>query len=121
MVWLVERQEELHPILAVALGDADEIVVRFPVGEGCRVDGASLGTLQLDIDPGFHVLAVRRGGRYAYRPRGSFVLQAGDELIASGPSEGEALLAELCGWVLVEDDETGEDRLEPARAASRTS
>jgi hypothetical protein len=23
------------------------------------------------------------------------------------------MLAELCGWKLVEDDETGEDRLEP--------
>jgi uncharacterized protein with PhoU and TrkA domain len=59
------------------------------------------------------VLAVRRGGRYAYRPRGAFRFHSGDELIASGPSEGEPLLAELCGWRLVEDDETGEDRLEP--------
>ncbi|MGD9798903.1 MAG: TrkA C-terminal domain-containing protein, partial [Acidimicrobiia bacterium] len=81
--------------------------------EGSRVDGASLAELRLDIDPGFHVLAVRRGGRYLYRPRGTQRLVAGDELIASGPSEGESLLATLCGWVLVEDDETGEDRLEP--------
>ena len=28
------------------------------------------------IDPGFHVLAVRRGGRYAYRPRGTHRLRA---------------------------------------------
>ncbi|MGE0794044.1 MAG: potassium channel family protein [Acidimicrobiia bacterium] len=113
MVWLVERQEEVHPILSIALGDADEVVMRMPVGEGSRVDGASLAELRLDIDPGFHVLAVRRGGRYLYRPRGTQRLVAGDELIASGPSEGESLLATLCGWVLVEDDETGEDRLEP--------
>jgi uncharacterized protein with PhoU and TrkA domain len=117
MVWLVEKQEEVHPILSIALGDADEVVVRVPVGEGSRVDGASLAELHLDIDPGFHVLAVRRGGRYAYRPRGAHRLRVGDELIASGPSEGEVLLAEMCGWVLVEDDETGEDRLEPVGSA----
>jgi uncharacterized protein with PhoU and TrkA domain len=114
MVWLIERQEEVHPILSIALGDADELVVRLPVGEGSRIDGAALAELHLDIDPGFHVLAVRRGGRYLYRPRGSQRLRVGDELIASGPSEGEAILAELCGWVLVEDDETGEDKLVPA-------
>ena len=113
MVWLIEKQEEVHPILQIALGDADEVVVRLPVGEGSRVDGASLAELHLDIDPGFHVLAVRRGGRYAYRPRGTHRLRSGDELIASGPSEGEAILAEMCGWVLVEDDETGEDHLVP--------
>jgi uncharacterized protein with PhoU and TrkA domain len=118
MVWLVEKQEEVHPILSIALGDADELVVRVPVREGARVAGATLSQLHLDIDPGFHVLAVRRGGRYAYRPRGDERLQVGDELIASGPSEGEAILAELCGWVLVEDDETGEDHLEPAEDAA---
>ena len=113
MVWLVEKQEEVHPILSIALGDADEVVMRVPVAEASRVEGATLAQLRLDIDPGFHVLAVRRGGRYNYRPKGHHRMLAGDELIASGPQEGEALLAELCGWRLVEDDETGEDRLEP--------
>ena len=40
MVWLVEQEEELHPILAIALGEADEVVVRVPVGAGSRADGA---------------------------------------------------------------------------------
>lgn len=113
MVWLVERHERVHPILSLALGDADEVVVRVPVGEGSRVDGVRLGALQLDIDPGFHVLAIRRGGRYVYRPRGREVLRSGDEIIASGPGEGETILAEMCGWRLVEDDETGRDALVP--------
>jgi uncharacterized protein with PhoU and TrkA domain len=101
MTWLISEREEVHPILSLALGDSDEVVVRYPVAAGSRVDGRALSELQLDIDPGFHVLAVRRGGRYAYRPRGSLVLRAGDELIA-----------DLCGWVLIEDDETGEDVLQ---------
>ncbi|MDP8987423.1 MAG: hypothetical protein M3N11_03655, partial [Actinomycetota bacterium] len=113
MVWLIEKQEEVHPILSIALGDADEVVVRVPVGAGSPVDGRSLADLHLDIDPGFHVMAIRRGGRYVYRPRGTVVLRADDELIASGPGEGERTLAEMCGWVLVDDDETGEDVLVP--------
>ena len=43
-------------------------------------------------------------------------LEAGDELIASGPDEGQALLAERCGYRLVEDDDTGEIELVPAGA-----
>jgi uncharacterized protein with PhoU and TrkA domain len=87
------------------------------VATGSRADGRSLAELQLDIDPGFHVLAVRRGGRWVYRPRGNLVLLAGDELIASGPDEGQGLLADLCGWVLIEDDDTGEDVLVPPGGA----
>ena len=63
---------------------------------------------------GFFVLAIRRGGRYLYRPRRQVVLEVGDELIATGPDEGHALLAELCGYRLIEDDATGEDELVPA-------
>jgi uncharacterized protein with PhoU and TrkA domain len=59
------------------------------------------------------LLATCRGGWFAYPPRGRELLRAGDELIASGPGEGERLLAELCGWHLVEDDDTGEDVLIP--------
>ncbi len=113
MVWLIEKEEEVHPILSLALGDADEVVVRLPVGAASPVEGRSLRELHLDIDPGFHVMAIRRGGRYVYRPRGTEVLRAGDELIGSGPGEGERTLAEMCGWVLVDDDETGEDVLVP--------
>ena len=111
MVWLVEQREELHPILALALGESDDVVVRVPVAEGSRAAGATLGQLRLDIEPGFHVLAIRRGGRYVYRPGGDVALQPGDELIASGPDEGHPMLAELLGWELREDDDTGEQEL----------
>jgi uncharacterized protein with PhoU and TrkA domain len=114
MVWLVQEQEELHPILALALGDAEEVVVRVPVAPGSTADGATLRQLRLETETGFYLLAIRRGGRYLYRPRPSVSLQAGDDLIATGPDEGHALLAQLCGYVLIEDDETGEDELLPA-------
>ena len=103
LVWLVEQNEELHPILAIALGDADEVVVRVPVHDGSQADGRTLGELRLETETGFYLLAVRRGGRYLYRPRRDVRLEAGDELIATGPDEGQPLLAELCGEVLVND------------------
>jgi uncharacterized protein with PhoU and TrkA domain len=113
MVWLVEQKEELHPILALALGESDDVVVRVPVAEGSRADGVTLASLRLDIEPGFHVLAIRRGGRYVYRPGRDVHLLAGDELIASGPDEGHPMLTELLGWHLDEDEETGEQELVP--------
>jgi uncharacterized protein with PhoU and TrkA domain len=116
MVWLVEQGEELHPILALALGDSDEVVVRVPVAAGSAADGATLARLHLETETGFYLLAIRRGGRYLYRPRAEVTLASGDELIATGPDEGHALLAELCGYVLIADDETGEEELVPAGA-----
>ena len=117
MVWLVEQGEELHPILALALGDSDEVVVRVPVAAGAPADGATLAGLRIETETGFYLLAIRRGGRYLYRPRPEVTLAAGDELIGTGPDEGHALLAELCGYVLIADDETGEEELVPAGAS----
>ena len=114
LVWLVEEGEELHPILAIALGHADEVVVRVPVAAGAPADGASLQALRLETETGFYLLAIRRGGRYLYRPRAGVTLQADDDLIATGPDEGHTLLAELCGYVLIENEDTGEDQLVPA-------
>ena len=113
MVWIVEENEAIHPILGIALGETDEIVMRVPVAPGSRADGATLAELQLNIEPGFSVLAVRRGGRFFYRPRGSVQLLPDDELIASGPDEGREMLAELLGWRYLEDDESGEYGFEP--------
>ncbi len=113
MVWLIDEGEEVHPVINIALGEADEVVVRMPVRAGCSADGVTLGRLQLNTDPGFTVLAVRRGGRYIYRPRGGVKLEADDELIATGPDEGQPLLANILGWRFVEDEETNEFELEP--------
>jgi len=113
MVSVVLDQVELHPILAMALGDADDVVVTVPVATGSRADGVALGELDLSTDPGFHVLAIRRDTTYLYSPRKYVVLHAGDHVIASGPEEGEHRLASLFGFTLVDDDETGTSELVP--------
>ena len=119
MVWLVEKGEDVHPILEIALGDSDEVVVDYPVAAGSPVDGSSLGELGLNIEPGFTVLTILRGQRYLYRPRGPTVLQAGDEVIASGPDEGRGAFAALLGWNLERDPETGTDQLSPPGGSAR--
>lgn len=116
MVWLIEQREDVHPILGLALGDSDEVVVKIPVAPGSEAEQALLSELQLNIEPGFTVLAIRRGGQYLYRPRGRVRLLANDELIAGGPDEGRELLARRCGWRLVDPDGDGEMELEPAVA-----
>ncbi len=116
MVWLIEKQEDVHPILELALGDSDEVVIQVPVGAASETDGRLLAELRLNIEPGFTVLAIRRGGQYVYRPSGRTRLVAGDELIASGPDEGRELLALRCGWRLIDPDVDGEMELEPVFA-----
>lgn len=113
MTWVVEQGESVHPILEIALGESDDVVVELPIAAGCAADDRTLAELQLNLEPGFTVLAVRRGQRYLYRPGGAQRLLAGDEVIASGPDEGREQLSARFGWRLLRDDETGEDELVP--------
>jgi len=113
LVWLVEREEEMHPVLAVALGETDEVSVQYPIAAGSALDGAVVVGSLVGDDTGFHLLAIKRGGRYFYRPR-RIRLETGDEILATGPWEGRGALAEQCGFRLVEDDDTGAVELIPA-------
>jgi len=105
LVWLVEADEEMHPVLAAALGETDDVVVQYPVAAGSPLDGAIVGGTQVGDDTGFHLLAIRRGGRWIYRPRGRITLMAGDEVLANGPRDGRAVLAEQAGYELPHDGE----------------
>jgi len=96
MTWLVEREEEPHPIIAEALAEADEIVTECTVAEGSSAANRSLRALSLRTETGMDVLAIQRGGRWIYRPRGSTTLQAGDRVLAVGPEDGAAELEDLC-------------------------
>jgi len=111
MVWILERGDPLHPVLAVALGESDEVIVRVPVARNAPLDGRTVAEARLEMETGYYLLAIRRSGRYVYRPRGNVRLQGGDELIASGPEEGRERLAQLCGYRVLEDDDTGEVEL----------
>lgn len=97
MTRLVEGSDELHPVIAAALVESDEVAHETIVGEGSRAEGESIKSLSIETETGMFVLAVQRGRRWTYRPKGRFVFQAGDRIIAIGPAEGGQELDDLVG------------------------
>jgi uncharacterized protein with PhoU and TrkA domain len=95
MTRLVERGEELHPVVAAALEASEEVAAEFTVEGGSGAEGKSLKQLSLETETGMLVLAVQRGRRWIYRPRPRFQLAAEDRVIAIGPEEGIPELEEL--------------------------
>jgi uncharacterized protein with PhoU and TrkA domain len=104
MVWMVENDEEVHPVLSAAVSESDEVVLKLTVSPGSPADGKTLGDLQLETETGMFALAVNRGGRWTYRPRDTYTLRGGDSVLATGAPEGLEPLAELFGQEL-EDHE----------------
>jgi uncharacterized protein with PhoU and TrkA domain len=97
MTRLVEQGEELHPVIAAALVESDEVGFETVVGSGSPADGKSIKELSVETETGMFVLAIQRGRRWAYRPKPRFVLHAGDRVIAIGPAEGGEELDRLVG------------------------
>jgi|FLYK01.1.fsa_nt_gi uncharacterized protein with PhoU and TrkA domain len=96
MTWYVERGEDLHPVIQMALEETEETGVLVTVEPGSTAEGRSLKELQVSTETGMWVLAVRRGQRWIYRPRPAFVFQAEDRIVAVGPEEGGPELEALC-------------------------
>ena len=96
MTWYVERGEPLHPVVQMALEETEETSAEAIVEPGSAADGKSLSELQVETETGMFVLAVQRGARWNYRPRGTFGLRDGDRLIAVGPEDGVDELEALC-------------------------
>jgi uncharacterized protein with PhoU and TrkA domain len=97
-----------HPVIAEAVQESDEVIVRLRVGEGSRLDAVTLGEQMVKTETGMRVIAVRRqrsrdaeGGRQAgdwvVQPGPTTELRAGDVLIAKGTRTGAERLAELAG------------------------
>ena len=100
MTWYVERGEELHPVVQMALEETEETAAEQDVGAARRseADGHSLKELQLETETGMFVLAVQRGRRWTYQPRPRLLLEAGDRVISIfGPEEGAEELERLFG------------------------
>ncbi|HSD49504.1 MAG TPA: TrkA C-terminal domain-containing protein, partial [Actinomycetota bacterium] len=105
MTWYVEQGEELHPVVQIALEETEETSAETVVQPGAPADGKTLRELRFETETGMFVLAIQRGTRWVYRPRGVFALAAGDRLISVGPDEGEDELIALCGEQPVIDED----------------
>src|SRR5437588_1930438 len=96
MTWLIEQGEELHPVIAMALEESEEVATETMVEEGSHAAGRTLKELQLETETGMFVLAIQRGRRWVYRPRPRFTLERGDRVISIGPEDGAEELALVC-------------------------
>jgi uncharacterized protein with PhoU and TrkA domain len=97
MTRLVEKGEELHPVIAAALVESDEVGYEAVVGERSQAAGKSIKDLAVETATGMFILAVQRGRRWHYRPKPRFALEAGDRVIAIGPPEGGEELDRMLG------------------------
>jgi uncharacterized protein with PhoU and TrkA domain len=88
MTRLVDREDELHPIVAEAIEASDAVAMSAHVQGGSPADGKTLKELKFKTETGMSALAVQRSGRWIYRPSSRFTLAAGDRVIATGPEDG---------------------------------
>jgi uncharacterized protein with PhoU and TrkA domain len=91
---VVLREIKPHPILALAIEEAEETVTHVQVSEDSPLVGKTLREAQIHEGTGMWVLVVRRGGKWI-RPGPNLRINAGDVLIASGYAEGEEDLVKL--------------------------
>jgi uncharacterized protein with PhoU and TrkA domain len=87
MAEVVLRGIEPHPVLKLAIREAEETVTQACVTEGSPLINKTLKEARVHEETGMWVLAIKRGEK-SLRPKPDTVIQLGDILIASGYAEG---------------------------------
>ncbi len=78
---------EPHPVLKLAIKEAEETVVQACVTSDSSLVGKSLKAARVHEETGMWVLVIKRGGK-PIRPKGDTKIETGDVLIASGFAKG---------------------------------
>ncbi|NOR60585.1 MAG: potassium channel protein [Methanosarcinales archaeon] len=92
---IVLRDIELHPIFMMAVRESDEVMTKINV-DGCSpIVNMTLGELKLETETGMHVMAIKRGSRWIYRPGSRTKIKSDDILIARGSHDSETQLLEM--------------------------
>jgi len=101
-----------HPVVAEAVWESDEVIVRATVGPDSPLDGTTIGECDVEAETGTRVIAVRRpagdgerggggderdGDEWVVSPAGGTGLRAGDVLLAKGTRTGAERLRSLAG------------------------
>lgn len=84
---VVLRGLEPHPVLKLAIREAEETVVHVQVSQKSPLVGKTLREAQVHEETGMWVLCIKRGDKWI-RPKPDTIIEAGDHLIASGYAEG---------------------------------
>jgi uncharacterized protein with PhoU and TrkA domain len=85
------------PELRADLRHADEIFVRVRVRDDSAICGKMLEEVDLPLECGMWVIAIRRDVSWIFGPEGEEVVHPGDVLFAQGPEEGVDNLRQLAG------------------------
>jgi len=87
MAEVVLRDIEPHPVLKLAIREAEETVIQACVTEDSPLISKTLKEAQVPKETGMWILAIKRGEK-SLRPKPDTKIQLGDILIASGYAEG---------------------------------
>ncbi|MBV0902134.1 potassium channel family protein [Haloarcula salina] len=102
----VLRGLSTHPVVAEAVRESDEVIVRTTVHPGSDLAGTTIGEAAVKTATGMRIIAIRRaagesertgreGGDWVVSPGPETPLRTGDVLIAKGTRTGGDRLADL--------------------------
>ncbi len=94
MAEVVLREIEPHPVLKLAIKEAEETVAQACVTENSPLVDKTLKEARVPEETGMWILAIKRGEK-SLRPKPDTKIQLGDVLIASGYAEGVEDLQKL--------------------------
>ncbi|MEL4304654.1 potassium channel family protein [Methanococcoides sp. LMO-2] len=81
--------------LKLGLREAEETIVRATVNENSDMCGRTLGDLELEVETGMWVIAIRRSDDWIYDPHHDTRVRPNDVIFARGHDEGVPLFVEL--------------------------
>lgn len=90
-----------HPVVAAAVADSDEVIVRERIDEGSVLAGQSIAEAEIRTHTGMHIKAIRRGDNappsantYVLSPPPETTLYPGDTILATGTRAGATRLSD---------------------------
>ena len=94
---IVTHRLGIPPALVADLAAAEEVSHRVRVRAGSALAGRKLEEVELPMDVGMRVVALRRGREWLFDPDGEDLMLPDDVLILRGAREGIAEIRELAG------------------------
>jgi len=85
----------IHPVFEMAIAEADETITRVQIEDDSFMANKKFKDLNLPIEAGMRVLAIKRKYDWIYNPRKECKVMPGDILIGVGPEEG---IKTLISW-----------------------